>query len=93
MSDEMAQRAEYEWRRAEDAETELRERNAEIERLKAVADAADAHLQARWHVIGTGSAKMADRVSGDDIAAAAKAECEAFQHLNTALTQWKEAQS
>ena len=68
----------------------LATRDAEIERLKAVADAAQAFIQAHWHAVGVGSAKMADRVADAEVAAAARADSDAFQRLDSALTQWKE---
>ena len=68
----------------------LATRDAEIERLKAVADEAQAFIQAHWHAVGVGSAKMADRVADAEVAAAARADSDAFQRLDSALTQWKE---
>ena len=70
-------------KRLDQQEATIAARDAEIERHKAVADAAHDFIQTHWRAVGVGSAKMADRV-----AAAA-----AFQRLDSALTQWKETPS
>ena len=77
-------------KRLDQQEATIAARDAEIERHKAVADAAHDFIQTHWRAVGVGSAKMADRVADAEVAAAARADSDAFQRLDSALTQWKE---